>query len=65
MPPVAGSGFIRPVVFWAPTWWIAFVLLDAYIWLKIRESKPLSCGGALVTGIGATGVLVALALHAS
>lgn len=62
MPPIMGSGRIGSNVFWAPAWWTAFALLDAYVWLRIRESKPLSRSGALLTGLGATGVLFALAL---
>jgi hypothetical protein len=62
MPPLVGSGLIGFNVFWTPTWWITFGFLDAYVWLRIRESRPLSRSGGLLTGLGGTGALIALAL---
>jgi len=62
MPPVVGSGRLSPNVFWGPTWWVTFALVDAYVWLRLRESKPRSLIGALLTGTGSTTVLAALAL---
>lgn len=62
MPPLVGSGRIGPNVFYAPTWGLAFILVDVYVWMRLRESRRPSRVGALLTGFGTTGALVSLAI---